>query len=155
MVPIYSFIIYTVCTCYVLGTEDNTVSKMDGVVAIRNLIILSCIHFFIKCLLSAYDISYQCWPQLSTNLDYGIRIVEQIGPIPSLCYNGWKEIYQIIRNAMQIIKIAWCSKDRLWLYRRGGQGRLWSEWYQRGSYMMIRDKGILYTEKSIPDKGKN
>ena len=89
---------------------------MDGVVAVRNLIIHSC-------LLSAYYISYQFRPQnslnlfktkqLSTNLDYVMRIVEQTGPIPSLCYNGGKENYQIIRNAMQIIKIESCAKDGL------------------------------------------
>lgn len=53
-----------------------------------------------------------------------MRIVEQTGPIPSLCYNGGKENYQIIRNAMQIIKTESCAKDGLcdylgWVVREG------------------------------------
>ena len=50
---------------------------------------------------------------MSTNLDYGMRIVEQTGPISSLCWNGGKWNYQIIRSAMQIIKIESCAKDGL------------------------------------------
>lgn len=68
IVPIHSSIKYTMCPCYVLGTEDKTVDKMDGVVAIRNLIIHSYIHFFIKCLLCAYYIPCQFWPQGSLKL---------------------------------------------------------------------------------------
>ena len=42
---------------------------------------------------------------MSTNLDYRKRILELTGAIPNLCYNGQKENYQIVRNAVQIIKI--------------------------------------------------
>lgn len=35
-------------------------------------------------------------------------------PMPSLYYDGVKQNYQMVRNAMQIIKIASCAAKGLW-----------------------------------------
>lgn len=42
---------------------------------------------------------------MSTILDYGMRTVRQTDPIPSFCYNGRKQNDQMIRNAIQTVKI--------------------------------------------------
>lgn len=60
-----------------------------------------------------------------TIFDYGIRRVKQARPMPSLCYDWVKQSYQMVRNAMQTIKIAACAEKGLCDYfRMIGKGRL-------------------------------